>query len=154
MPCAAWPTRYQALTAEIEDLDAHLAALVAQARPELLAVHGVGPETAAQLLITCGDNPDRLASSRPYGQRVEEAGEAGVEVGAAQRDGLVPVVGIMAAAAKGTAGGPYVAYSGISMDAAHVTGAAATSCVIRRRSCSSLSRHSFGRHVRRRTWSE
>lgn len=58
--------RYQALTAEIEDLDAHLAALVAQARPELLAVHGVGPETAAQLLITCGDNPDRLTSSAAF----------------------------------------------------------------------------------------
>ncbi|MFK4042928.1 transposase [Nonomuraea wenchangensis] len=58
--------RYQALTAEIEDLDAHLAALVAQARPELLAVHGVGPETAALLLITCGDNPDRLTSSAAF----------------------------------------------------------------------------------------
>lgn len=58
--------RYQALTAEIEDLDAHLAALVAQACPELLAVHGVGPETAAQLLITCGDNPDRLTSSAAF----------------------------------------------------------------------------------------
>ncbi|MFF5250428.1 IS110 family transposase [Streptosporangium sp. NPDC000095] len=58
--------RYQALTAEIKDLDAHLAALVAQARPELLAVHGVGPETAAQLLITCGDNPDRLTSSAAF----------------------------------------------------------------------------------------
>ncbi|MFB4284350.1 transposase [Nonomuraea sp. MTCD27] len=50
----------QALTSEIEDLDVHLKALVRQARPDLLGVHGVGPETAAQLLITCGDNPDRL----------------------------------------------------------------------------------------------
>jgi transposase len=58
--------RYQALTAEIEDLDAHLAALVAQARPKLLAVHGVGPETAAQLLVTYGDNPDRLTSSAAF----------------------------------------------------------------------------------------
>jgi transposase len=58
--------RYQALTAEIEDLDAHLKALVAQAHPKLPTVHGVGPETAAQLLITCGDNPDRLASSAAF----------------------------------------------------------------------------------------
>jgi transposase len=58
--------RYQALTTEIEDLDAHLKALVDQARPDLLAVHGVGAETAAQLLITCGDNPDRLASPAAF----------------------------------------------------------------------------------------
>ncbi|WP_417554086.1 transposase [Microbispora sp. NBC_01189] len=29
-------------------------------------MHGVGPETAAQLLITCGDNPDRLTSSAAF----------------------------------------------------------------------------------------
>ncbi|MGP4105211.1 ISL3 family transposase, partial [Nonomuraea sp. KM90] len=58
--------RYQALTSEIEDLDVHLKALVRQARPDLLGVHGVGPETAAQLLITCGDNPDRLTSPATF----------------------------------------------------------------------------------------
>lgn len=58
--------RYQALSTEIEDLDIHLKALVAQARPDLLTVHGVGPETAAQLLITCGDNPDRLTSPAAF----------------------------------------------------------------------------------------
>ncbi|MEU8125303.1 IS110 family transposase [Spirillospora sp. NPDC049024] len=29
-------------------------------------MHGVGPETAAQLLITCGDNPDRLTSPAAF----------------------------------------------------------------------------------------
>jgi len=52
--------RYHALTAEIIDADGQLAVLVKKARPDLLAVCGVGVETAAQLLSTCGDNPDRL----------------------------------------------------------------------------------------------
>jgi len=58
--------RYQALTAEIADSDTELAALVKQARPDLLAVHGVGVEAAAQLLSTCGDNPDRLNSEAAF----------------------------------------------------------------------------------------
>lgn len=58
--------RYQALTHEITDLDTHLKDLIAQARPDLLTIIGVGPETAAQLLITCGDNPDRLTSADAF----------------------------------------------------------------------------------------
>ena len=34
--------------------------------PELLAIHGVGYETAAQLLITAGDNPDRITSEASF----------------------------------------------------------------------------------------
>src|SRR5258708_4310130 len=51
--------RCQALTSEITALDGQLTPLVTQACPTLLAIGGVGTETAAQLLITCGDNPDR-----------------------------------------------------------------------------------------------
>jgi transposase len=58
--------RYQALTAEIADADAELAVLVKRARPDLMAVPGVGVETAAQLLSTCGDNPDRLHSEAAF----------------------------------------------------------------------------------------
>jgi transposase len=58
--------RYQALTAEIKDLGLHLKALIAQARPDLLSIRGVGPETAAQLLVTCGDNPDRLTGPAAF----------------------------------------------------------------------------------------
>jgi transposase len=58
--------RYQALTAEIADLDAQLRPLVARACPPLLALHGVGYETAAQLLITAGDNPDRISSEASF----------------------------------------------------------------------------------------
>jgi transposase len=64
--CAIWPPGYQALDAEIIDLDRQLARLVKQARPDLLALKGVGTETAAQLLITCGDNPDRLTSQAAF----------------------------------------------------------------------------------------
>jgi transposase len=59
-------TRYHHLTVEIGDADAQLAVLVKQARPDLLAVRGVGTESAAQLLCTCGDNPDRLSSEAAF----------------------------------------------------------------------------------------
>jgi transposase len=58
--------RYNTLTAEITEADAQLAVLVKQARPDLLAIRGVGVETAAQLLATCGDNPDRLHSEAAF----------------------------------------------------------------------------------------
>jgi transposase len=58
--------RYHALTTEIADADTQLAVLVKQARPDLLAARGVGVETAAQLLSTCGDNPDRLHSEAAF----------------------------------------------------------------------------------------
>jgi transposase len=58
--------RWHDLNAEITDLDTQLAALVKQARPDLLAIKGIGVETAAQLLSTCGDNPDRLYSEAAF----------------------------------------------------------------------------------------
>jgi transposase len=58
--------RYQVLTTEITDADRQLATLVTKARPDLLAIRGVGVETAAQVLSTCGDNPDRLHSEAAF----------------------------------------------------------------------------------------
>jgi transposase len=52
--------RYQQLTTEIERLEAQLELLVAQAAPDLVAVKGIGIDIAATLLMTAGDNPDRL----------------------------------------------------------------------------------------------
>ncbi|MET8247907.1 IS110 family transposase [Streptomyces sp. NPDC005202] len=52
--------RYQALQAEIKEADTELALLVTRAAPSLVALPGVGTETAGQLLITAGDNPERL----------------------------------------------------------------------------------------------
>jgi transposase len=52
--------RHQQLSEEIRELDAELAPLVTARAPELLALPGVGIEVAGQLLVTAGDNPDRL----------------------------------------------------------------------------------------------
>jgi transposase len=58
--------RYRTLSEEITDRDTQLRPLLQQACPQLLAIHGVGPETAAQLLTTVGDNPDRLGSEAAF----------------------------------------------------------------------------------------
>nr|WP_107102653.1 transposase [Streptomyces phaeochromogenes] len=58
--------RYQDLGREISEYDAELTALAAQAAPMLLAVNGVGPETAARLLAAVGDNPERLRSEAAF----------------------------------------------------------------------------------------
>jgi len=41
-------------------MEAQITALIRAHAPQLLARHGVGPVTAAQLLVTAGANPDRL----------------------------------------------------------------------------------------------
>jgi transposase len=58
--------RYEALSAEIADLDAHLGPLVAQVAPELVALPGIGTDSAATLLIAAGDNPQRLGSEASF----------------------------------------------------------------------------------------
>ncbi len=58
--------RHQQLSDEISDIDADLLPLVAVAAPALLALNGVGVEVAAQLLVTAGDNPDRLRSEAAF----------------------------------------------------------------------------------------
>jgi len=58
--------RCQQLSAEIAALDQQLGRLVAKAAPALLAVHGVGTDTAAALLIAAGDNPQRLHSEAAF----------------------------------------------------------------------------------------
>jgi transposase len=58
--------RVQFLSAELATLDEQIAALVAAAAPELLALFGLGPDTAASLLIAAGDNPERLHSEAAW----------------------------------------------------------------------------------------
>jgi transposase len=43
-----------------------LGRLVAKAAPELIAVDGVSTDTAASLLVTVGDNPERLNSEAAF----------------------------------------------------------------------------------------
>lgn len=52
--------RWRALTDELRALDSELKRLIKQAAPSLMTRFGVGPQTAATLLVTAGDNPGRL----------------------------------------------------------------------------------------------
>lgn len=58
--------RYQHLTEEITLTDTDLETLVKIANPELVATFGIGTTTAAQLLVTAGDNPGRLRSEAAF----------------------------------------------------------------------------------------
>ena len=60
--------RIIALTEEITEADGDLRPLLQVTAPALLAVYGVGTEVAAQLLVTAGDNPDRLRSEAAFAQ--------------------------------------------------------------------------------------
>jgi transposase len=58
--------RWQQLQAELDRLDLQLQALVGAAAPTLLALPGVGIDTAGQLLVTAGDNPQRLRGEAAF----------------------------------------------------------------------------------------
>jgi len=58
--------RYEALSEEISELEAHLDRLVAEAAPELVSLPGIGTDNAATLLVVAGDNPQRLGSEASF----------------------------------------------------------------------------------------
>jgi len=58
--------RITALTAEARDLHRRMQAAIATHTPALLQQPGVGPDTAATLLIAAGDNPHRLATDASF----------------------------------------------------------------------------------------
>ena len=58
--------RIMALKAEAYQLHKQLRALIAAHVPELLERRGIGPDSAAALLIAAGDNPERLCSEGSY----------------------------------------------------------------------------------------
>jgi transposase len=58
--------RWQRLQAELDQLDAQLNTLVHAVAPALLALPGVGVDTAGQLLVTAGDNPQRLRGEAAF----------------------------------------------------------------------------------------
>jgi transposase len=58
--------RVQSLEDEIAELDQRIETLLAVTAPELLALFGVGPDTAAALLVSAGDNPERLHSEAAW----------------------------------------------------------------------------------------
>src|SRR5919108_2209743 len=69
-----WPTacagtlgrRWLALDTEARDIEAHITGLIKAHGPQLLALMGVGPVTAAQLLVTAGSNPAGCAGTLPW----------------------------------------------------------------------------------------
>jgi len=58
--------RIENLDDEMGIIDDALTDLIHQTAPSLLALHGVGVVTAATLLVTAGDNPERLRSERSW----------------------------------------------------------------------------------------
>ena len=58
--------RWQQLQAELDRIDLQLQALVSAAAPTLLALPGVVVDTAGQLLVTAGDNPQRLRGEAAF----------------------------------------------------------------------------------------
>jgi transposase len=58
--------RAEFLDAQLERLDELIAPLVAARAPGLLALHGIGPDTAALLLVAAGDHPERLRSEAAW----------------------------------------------------------------------------------------
>ena len=58
--------RWQQLNVEIVGHEKVLTQLTAQAAPDLSLAFAVGPDTAAEMLIVAGDNPDRVRSEPAF----------------------------------------------------------------------------------------
>ncbi|MFI6763893.1 IS110 family transposase [Micromonospora sp. NPDC050417] len=58
--------RVTELTHEVDDLNRRITDAINAHTPELLRRHGVGPDTAAALLLAAGDNPRRLTSEASF----------------------------------------------------------------------------------------
>jgi transposase len=58
--------RAEFLDAQLGRLDELIVPLVTARAPALLSLYGIGPDTAAMLLITAGDNPARLRSEAAW----------------------------------------------------------------------------------------
>jgi transposase len=75
--------RILALNVEVSDLDQRITAAVTACTPKLLDRPGIGPDNAAALLITVGDNPERLRSE---GSFASLCGVSPVEASSGQRE--------------------------------------------------------------------
>ncbi len=74
----------QYLDEELTEIDERHNALVAEVASQLLRVFGVGPDTAATLLISAGDNPERLTSEAAFARL---CGVAPIPAGSGKTDG-------------------------------------------------------------------
>lgn len=64
--CKALAQRIEFLQQQADELTTELDVIVSDTNPALRAAYGVGPDTAAQLLITAGTNPHRLRSEAAF----------------------------------------------------------------------------------------
>ncbi len=64
--CASWPGPWSSPGGQLERLDELIVPLVTARAPGLLALYGVGHDTAAKLLIAAGDHPGRLRSEAAW----------------------------------------------------------------------------------------
>lgn len=76
--------RIQQLDSEIADIDRVLHPLVQRTAPKLVAVGGVGPDTAAALLAAAGDNAHRLRHEAAFARM---CGAAPIPAGSGKTDG-------------------------------------------------------------------
>ena len=58
--------RWLDLDAEIRSHDAHLGRLTERCAPEMVAAHGMGTGTAAEMLVLVGDDPQRIRSEAAF----------------------------------------------------------------------------------------
>jgi transposase len=58
--------RHRYLSEDIEELTEQITALVAATAPQVLQLFGVGPDVAGQLLVSAGDNPERMRSEAAF----------------------------------------------------------------------------------------
>lgn len=76
--------RVLALDDDIRELDDLIADLVAETAPSLLALHGVGADTAAILLVAAGDNSERIRNEAAFARL---CGAAPIPTGSGKTDG-------------------------------------------------------------------
>lgn len=58
--------RWLALASEITDADRHLDQMTTDLAPSMRQAFGVGPDTAAEMLVIFGDNPERIHSDAAF----------------------------------------------------------------------------------------
>ena len=58
--------RWLALDAEVREHTRHLQRVLEESAPELIAAYGVGPDSAAELVIAAGDNAERVRNEAAF----------------------------------------------------------------------------------------
>lgn len=76
--------RWQYLNSEAKELTEMIGALVRRAAPQLVESFGIGTDTAAEILVVVGDNPERIKSEAALAKL---AGIAPVPTGSGMRSG-------------------------------------------------------------------